>query len=90
MRVLQGVRQCVPNRYLTENSLIAAGQAEQRVTATCAYCGVGCSFHAEVKGQQVVRMIPNQAGGADAGHACVKGRFAWGYATHPGQCPPSR
>ncbi len=72
-----------PTATLSEKSLIQLGQAERVVTTTCAYCGVGCSFHAEVKGQQVVRMVPNKAGGANEGHACVKGRFAWGYATHP-------
>ena len=72
-----------PTATLSEKTLIQMGQAERSVTTTCAYCGVGCSFHAEVKGQQVVRMIPNKQGGANAGHACVKGRFAWGYATHP-------
>ncbi len=72
-----------PTATLSEKSLIQMGQAERRVTTTCAYCGVGCSFEAEVKGQQVVRMIPAKNGGANAGHACVKGRFAWGYATHP-------
>ena len=49
---------------------------------TCAYCGVGCSFKAEMKGNEVVRMVPNKDGQANHGHACVKGRFAWGYATH--------
>ncbi len=72
-----------PTATLSEKSLIEAGQAERSVKTTCAYCGVGCSFLAEVKGQQVVRMVPDKAGGANAGHACVKGRFAWGYATHP-------
>ncbi|WP_020395776.1 formate dehydrogenase subunit alpha [Thiolinea disciformis] len=72
-----------PTATLSEKTLIQMGQAERSVTTTCAYCGVGCSFHAEVKGQQVVRMVPNKQGGANAGHACVKGRFAWGYATHP-------
>ncbi|MFO0218464.1 MAG: formate dehydrogenase subunit alpha [Planctomycetota bacterium] len=72
-----------PTATLSEKSLIELGQAERTVTTTCAYCGVGCSFNAEVKGQQVVRMVPNLDGGANAGHACVKGRFAWGYATHP-------
>jgi formate dehydrogenase major subunit len=52
------------------------------VKTTCAYCGVGCSFVAEVKGQEVVRMVPDRDGGANRGHACVKGRFAYGYATH--------
>jgi formate dehydrogenase major subunit len=27
-------------------------------------------------------MTPNKDGGANHGHSCVKGRFAWGYATH--------
>ncbi|MEQ1904873.1 MAG: formate dehydrogenase subunit alpha [Pirellulaceae bacterium] len=72
-----------PTATLSEKSLIEMGQAERSVVTTCAYCGVGCSFKAEVKGQQVVRMVPNLDGGANAGHACVKGRFAWGYATHP-------
>lgn len=72
-----------PTATLSEKTLIQLGQAERSVTTTCAYCGVGCSFNAEIKGQQVVRMVPDKNGGANAGHACVKGRFAWGYATHP-------
>ena len=72
-----------PTATLTEKSLIEAGQAQTSVITTCAYCGVGCSFRAELKGSEVVRMVPDKSGGANAGHACVKGRFAWGYATHP-------
>jgi len=71
-----------PTATLSEKSVIEAGQADHAVTTTCAYCGVGCSFVAEVKGDQVVRMTPAKTGGANEGHACVKGRFAWGYATH--------
>jgi formate dehydrogenase major subunit len=52
------------------------------VRTTCAYCGVGCSFRAELRGDEVVRMVPDSRGGANEGHSCVKGRFAWGYATH--------
>jgi formate dehydrogenase major subunit len=58
------------------------GQPEHSVVTTCAYCGVGCSFKAEMKGDQVVRMVPYKDGGANEGHSCVKGRFAWGYTTH--------
>ena len=72
-----------PTATLMEKSVIEHGQGERRVTTTCAYCGVGCSFDAEVKGNSVVRMEPTRDGGANQGHACVKGRFAWGYATHP-------
>ncbi len=71
-----------PTATLTEKSVIWLGQAEHRVTTTCAYCGVGCSLNAEMKGNEVVRMVPAKDGKANEGHACVKGRFAWGYATH--------
>ncbi len=71
-----------PTATLTEKTVIMLGQAEHSKITTCAYCGVGCSFRAEMKGNQVVRMVPNKDGHANHGHSCVKGRFAWGYATH--------
>ena len=74
--------QACPTATLTEKSVIAKGQPEHSVVTTCAYCGVGCSFKAEMKGDEVVRMVPYKDGGANEGHSCVKGRFAWGYASH--------
>ena len=71
-----------PTATLTEKSIIDSGKPEHKVITTCAYCGVGCSFQAEMQGNQVVRMTPDKQGGANEGHACVKGRFAFGYATH--------
>jgi formate dehydrogenase major subunit len=75
------VKAC-PTATLTENTLIEKGQPDHAVITTCAYCGVGCSFRAEMQGDQLVRMVPNRDGHANHGHACVKGRFAFGYATH--------
>ncbi|PKU25601.1 formate dehydrogenase subunit alpha [Telmatospirillum siberiense] len=74
--------QACPTATLMEKSVIAQGQPEHSVITTCAYCGVGCSFKAEMQGDRVVRMVPLKDGGANEGHSCVKGRFAWGYATH--------
>ncbi|MBS0420149.1 MAG: formate dehydrogenase subunit alpha [Proteobacteria bacterium] len=74
--------QACPTATLTEKSIIDKGQPEHSVVTTCAYCGVGCSFRAEMKGEEVVRMVPNKDGHANHGHSCVKGRFAIGYATH--------
>src|SRR5690554_3770461 len=74
--------QACPTSSLIEKSVIDMGQAEHSVITTCAYCGVGCAFKAEMKGQEVVRMVPWKDGQANRGHSCVKGRFAWGYATH--------
>ncbi|MDJ0877358.1 MAG: formate dehydrogenase subunit alpha [Halieaceae bacterium] len=71
-----------PTATLAENSIIQHGVPEHSVVTTCAYCGVGCAFRAEVRGEQVVRMTPWKDGKANEGHACVKGRFAYGYTTH--------
>ncbi|MGY4830028.1 formate dehydrogenase subunit alpha [Sphaerotilaceae bacterium SBD11-9] len=71
-----------PTATLQEKSVIWLGQPEHSVITTCAYCGVGCSFKAEMKGNEVVRMVPWKDGKANEGHSCVKGRFAWGYVSH--------
>ena len=75
--------QACPTSTLMEKSIYDEGQPDHSEITTCAYCGVGCSFRAEMKGAEVVRMVPNKDGKANPGHSCVKGRFAWGYATHP-------
>ncbi len=74
--------QACPTATLMEKSVIDHGQPEHAIVTTCAYCGVGCSFRAEMKGEQVIRMVPHKDGKANHGHSCVKGRFAFGYATH--------
>jgi formate dehydrogenase major subunit len=75
--------QACPTATLMEKSVIEMGQPEHKIVTTCAYCGVGCSFDAEMQGDKVVRMVPSKEGQANHGHSCVKGRFAWGYASHP-------
>ncbi len=78
--------QACPTGSLIEKSVLAAQAiekpADHSVVTTCAYCGVGCSFKAEMHGEEVVRMVPYKDGKANRGHSCVKGRFAWGYANH--------
>jgi len=74
--------QACPTATLMEKTVVDHGLPDRTVKTTCAYCGVGCSFKAELKGTDVVRMVPDDEGGANEGHSCVKGRFAWGYATH--------
>jgi formate dehydrogenase major subunit len=74
--------QACPTATLTEKSVIEIGQPEHSLVTTCAYCGVGCTFKAEMRGEEVVRMVPYKDGKANRGHSCVKGRFAWGYTNH--------
>jgi formate dehydrogenase major subunit len=74
--------QACPTATLIEKTVIDIGQPEHSVITTCAYCGVGCNFKAEMRGEELVRMVPYKDGQANRGHSCVKGRFAWGYANH--------
>ncbi|WP_018265613.1 formate dehydrogenase subunit alpha [Methylosinus sp. LW4] len=74
--------QACPTATLTEKSVIAVGQPEHSEVTTCAYCGVGCTFKAEMRGEEIVRMVPWKDGKANHGHSCIKGRFAYGYALH--------
>jgi formate dehydrogenase major subunit len=74
--------QACPTATLSEKALIEIGQPEHSAVTTCAYCGVGCAFKAEMRGETLVRMVPYKNGKANDGHSCVKGRFAWTYATH--------
>ncbi len=74
--------QACPTATLIETAVVEQGQPEHSAVTTCAYCGVGCAFKAEMRGEELVRMVPYKDGLAHHGHSCVKGRFAWGYATH--------
>jgi formate dehydrogenase major subunit len=62
--------QACPTATLQEKSVIELGTPTRSVVTTCAYC------------DQLVRMVPWKHGKANRGHSCVKGRFAWGYASH--------
>lgn len=71
-----------PTGTLIEKSVVQIGQPEHSKITTCAYCGVGCTFEAQMRGDELVRMVPYKDGKANRGHSCVKGRFAYGYAEH--------
>jgi formate dehydrogenase major subunit len=74
--------QACPTATLQEKTVAAIGAPDRAVVTTCGYCGVGCAFRAEMRGEELVRMVPWKDGKANHGHSCVKGRFAWGYAQH--------
>ncbi|MDB5671311.1 MAG: formate dehydrogenase, alpha subunit, partial [Alphaproteobacteria bacterium] len=74
--------QACPTGALEEKAVAEIGIPDRSAVTTCAYCGVGCTFKAEMRGDALVRMVPWKDGKANRGHSCVKGRFAWGYASH--------
>jgi formate dehydrogenase major subunit len=74
--------QACPTATLIEKKVLEIGQPQHSAVTTCAYCGVGCTFKAEMRGDELIRMVPYKDGKANHGHSCIKGRFAWGYANH--------
>jgi formate dehydrogenase major subunit len=74
--------QACPTATLTEKSVIEQGQAERSVTTTCAYCGVGCSFKAEVKGEKWCAWCRTKDGGANPATPASR-------AASPGVTPPT-
>ena len=61
--------QACPTATLNEKSVIEIGTPDTATVTTCAYCGVGCSFRAEMRGDELVRMIPQKEGKANRGHS---------------------
>src|ERR1700736_4487943 len=51
-------------------------QFDQTVTTTCGYCGVGCRLEAHARNGKIASISPALDGPANAGHTCLKGRFA--------------
>jgi len=75
--------QACPTDALIEKSKQKRGQPDRSVVTTCGYCGVGCSLRVETNGDEIVRIVPDSDGRANHGHACIKGRFAWEFSSHP-------
>ncbi len=72
-----------PTGALSERSFYAATGCDRSVTTICPYCGVGCQLKVEVKGNSIVRVVPDPEGPANAGQACVKGKFGLDFVFHP-------
>jgi formate dehydrogenase major subunit len=53
------------------------------VRTTCGYCGVGCALDVHTGAGEVAQITPALDGAVNRGHACVKGRFAYGFVRSP-------
>ena len=64
--------QACPTSALSEKSVVDLGMPTRSVETTCAYCGVGCTFRAEVQGEGDDTARPQadeREGHGQAGHA---------------------
>ncbi|MEW5848732.1 MAG: formate dehydrogenase subunit alpha [Myxococcota bacterium] len=71
-----------PTEAITDvDHLRQAADPLRTVQTTCAYCGVGCQMTVHARGNNVVD-IQGAPSPVNAGHLCVKGRYAHGFARH--------
>jgi len=57
--------------------------ADKVERTVCTYCGVGCNLDVAVKNNKVVSITAPYDASANAGHTCLKGRYAFHFYDHP-------
>jgi len=60
-----------------------SANVDNKVRTTCSYCGVGCNLEASIKDNKVVAINTPKETEVNAGHTCIKGRYAFGFYDHP-------
>ena len=68
-----------PSGALEDKSLIERGQPTTWTTTTCPYCGVGCEMRVGTRENRIVTIRPLRYAPVNAGHLCVKGRYAFDF-----------
>ena len=58
-------------------------KVDKKVRTTCSYCGVGCNLETSIKDGKVVAIDTPKETEVNAGHTCIKGRYAFGFYDHP-------
>src|SRR6056300_1467770 len=56
---------------------------DKKVRTTCSYCGVGCNLEASIKDDKDVAIDTPKETEVNAGHTCIKGRYAFGFYDNP-------
>ncbi len=69
-------------KQATRNGAVTEQECAKTSTI-CTYCGVGCSLDLNVKDGRVIKVTAETGVGANDGHLCNKGRFAFDFIHHP-------
>ncbi len=56
---------------------------QDKVRTTCTYCGVGCQLEVNVKEGEILSITAPWDAEVNAGHTCLKGRYAFKFYKHP-------
>jgi formate dehydrogenase major subunit len=72
-----------PTGAISQAGLSTMDLMAPAVRTTCGYCGVGCALDVHTRDDTIVEVTPARDGPVNRGHACVKGRFAYGFVRSP-------
>jgi formate dehydrogenase alpha subunit len=72
-----------PVGALVERGARWSATPDRTVTTICPYCGVGCQLNLEIKGERIIRVVPDVNGPANKGQDCVKGKFGLDFVSDP-------
>jgi formate dehydrogenase major subunit len=75
--------QACPTAAISDVYQSKAYAATPPVRTVCTYCGVGCNLNVRVEGSEVVSISAPEDADVNAGHTCVKGRYAFKFQNHP-------
>lgn len=56
---------------------------QEKVRTICTYCGVGCNLDVSVKAGKILSIQAPYDAEVNAGHTCLKGRYAFKFYNHP-------
>lgn len=71
-----------PTGALEHKMSIGLGKADEIVSTTCPYCGVGCTVDLNVKDGKIIRVTSSPEGAVNGMRLCVKGRFGYDFVHH--------
>ncbi len=74
--------QACPTAAICDVFESAKPRPESQIRTTCTYCGVGCNLLVDVRDEAVHSISAPYDSAVNPGHACVKGRYAFGFYNH--------
>ena len=72
-----------PSEAIVDIDLLKTEEITHSVRTTCGYCGVGCQLEVHASDDDVIRIEGVRSSPVNAGHACLKGRYAHRFVRHP-------
>ncbi len=75
--------QTCPTEALTDKYTTKTLMPDETVRTTCTYCGVGCQLEVSVIDGEIKGIQAPETAEVNAGHTCLKGRFAFEFYNHP-------